>query len=255
MSTSQDYPDATESTGNRSSRRAYELIRSALRTGDIRSDRDLSAASLVRRTGVSRQAVASAVDRLVHQGLIRPTTKLGKSPAAVMLQLSVDDFVPNSQRKTLPWPDSSNLQIALLEHRMVQSTPVIRERMRTSADYVLMVEGLGRVGKEVVVITVGYYAEPNPDEIIRRSIECTGLVPMLPLAEWFSTLFDVPFGRCDTTIEAVRSDAVTTRQLGVAEGSVALLRESLLVDADGRPRCLSYSHYRADRVSLADIGD
>lgn len=253
MTPRSENPIDSKPPANASTRRAYELIRSGLRVGELRLGRDLSVSALVRHTGVSRQAVVEAVEILTAQGLIGPDPAPGRKAAPVMLQVSVDDFVPNDQRATLPWPDGTAMRIGLLEYRMVRSTPVIRDQLETEADEVLMVEGLGRVGGEVVCVTVGYYDEPNPGEIIRRSVHCNGLVPLLPVAQWFAFLFDVPFGRIDTTVEAVRSDAVTGRQLGVSEGSVSLLRESLLSDVLGVPRCLSYTHYRADRISLADI--
>jgi GntR family transcriptional regulator len=70
------------------------------------------------------------------------------------------------------------------------------------------------------------------------------------IALTFELVYDRPFGRMETWIDAVGADERTARILNIAPGAVLLVRDQVLSDVDGNIHEYAYAHYRADMVSF-----
>lgn len=231
--------------------RAYELLRTAIRAGDFAPATRVPVDELSRATGIGHDAVLGATQRLARQGVVRIDSDGAVVAHPRFVQISVVDLAlgdPSAPGRVV----DGEFRVDEVEHRVVQSTPVIRARLDTDADRVLMVEQRGVFCGETLYVRVGYYAEDDPHRLSRAMI-AEDVPPIAPMKEVFQRLFGAPLGSTSTSVHAVRSDPATATTLGIRAGTPVLLRESTIVDADGRPRTFSYTHYRADRVSLSDV--
>ena len=230
--------------------RAYELIRSAIRGGQLRNGEGLTLSSLQVLTGLDSRSVKSAVELLVTHNVLHRESVTGLAVGPRMVQIPVNDHMlgdPTTPGDVI----SCGLAVVQLEHRMVQSTPVIRERLQTDAGMVLLVEQLGVLDGQTIYVRAGYYTEPD-NTALSRAIASVDRMGSRPMADVFLELFGTEMATCRTSIEAVRCEASAAGHLGVAPGSPVLLRETLVGDSCGRARALSYTHYRSDRVSISD---
>jgi len=231
--------------------RAYELIRSAIRGGQLRDGEGLTLSSLQVLTGLDSRSVRSAVELLVAHNVLHREMVTGLTVGPRMVQIPVNDHVLGDP--AMPGDVIvTGLTVVQLEHRIVQSTPVIRERLQTGAATVLLVEQLGVFDGQTIYVRAGYYTEVD-NTALSRAIATVDRVTGRPMSETFLELFDTGMATCRTSIEAVRCEASTAGHLGVQPGSPVLLRETLVTDVNGRARALSYTHYRSDRVSISDM--
>lgn len=232
-------------------RRAYELIRTSLRGGNLAEREDLTIPALALTIGMDVAVVQDAVAMLANEGLVRigPESEVEIGPR--MVQIPVNDLVVRDP-SLLGRKIRNDLRVVELEHKVVRSTPVIRERLRSTASLVLMVEQLGVFDEQPIYLRVGYYDEDDHHALSRRIIAEDEQATRRPMSTVFLDLFGIPLASCQTSVEAVRCEAGTAQALGIEPGTPVLLRESLILDRQGRPRALSYTHYRSDRVSLSD---
>ena len=217
--------------------RAHDLLRSGIRTGLFSGDMSLVEDVLVRSLSTSRNAVRQALQMLAAEGLVDRRPNRGTMVIRDLSTVSYDELVPaNAFRKP-------RAVVTERDHRQIPATLYLRTRLGSDLEEVDMCEILISVDREPRSLRVSYI--PNDGAPIER---ITDVVP-IPVA--FRTLFGVDLGAVEASISAVAAGGSTSRLLGIPEGSPVLVEEVLLRDCDGVPRELSYTHHRADRVSLS----
>jgi DNA-binding GntR family transcriptional regulator len=163
------------------------------------------------------------------------------SPAAVALT----DLVPVE-----PAPALGRVTIRELLHRVVPATPIVRQRLATEDDRVLLVEQVVSLGDEPLFHAVGYSPVDTADHV-SSTIRALDRHPRrLDMDALFLELFGVPLGRVAVGVGAVRADLRTARLLKIEPGTATLVREFWQYDAAGRPRSYNFTQFRPDRVRL-----
>ncbi|MEI5675593.1 MULTISPECIES: GntR family transcriptional regulator [unclassified Nocardioides] len=220
-----------------SARRVYDLVRASIRRGDVGGSGVLVEERLIEELSASRQAVRDALQALAADGLVERRRRVGTTVNGAILDVATDQLMH------LP-PDQQVVEdsaVERLEEQEMPAPPWMRARLKIAEDEpVLMVEELVRAHGEVLCVRATY------KPVSRLPARAT--VRVADLATAFEHGFGVPLGSVESLVEAVGADALTAELLGVPAGSPVLVREVLLVDADGLPRDLSYSHYRSDRI-------
>jgi GntR family transcriptional regulator len=217
-----------------SPRRAHDLVRAAIRSGDLRPGDRLEELVLVRELATSRNAVREALQMLADEGLVTRAPREGTTVVGSVLELPLDDLIPPT--------GPADIAIVRLNNRRVPSTPLIRDRLQTSADEVGVIEQLFTFRGEPIGVWIDYY---NADVV---QPEQWGVCPDLRTA--FEHIYGTPLGWVETTIEARPCEPRTMRLLGLDERLPMLVKEHVMYDTQGVPRDLTYAHYRADRVSF-----
>jgi GntR family transcriptional regulator len=217
-----------------SPRRVHDLVRAGIRSGELRPGDRLEELALVRELATSRNAVREALQMLADEGLVTRAPREGTTVVGSVLELPLDDLIPPT--------DSADVAIHRLNDRRIPSTPLIRDRLQTSAAEVGVIEQLFTFRGEPIGVWIDYYAA----EVVQP--ESWDVCPDLRTA--FEYIYGTPLGWVETTIEARPCESRTMRLLGLNERIPMLVKEHLLYDVNGVPRDLSYSHYRADRVSF-----
>jgi GntR family transcriptional regulator len=217
-----------------SPRRAHDLVRAAIRSGELRPGDRLEEVTLVRELATSRNAVREALQMLADEGLVTRAPREGTTVVGSVLELPLDDLIPST--------DSADVAIHRLNDRRVPSTALIRDRLQTSATEVGVIEQLFTFRGEPIGVWIDYYDA----DIVQP--ESWAVCPDLRTA--FEHIYGTPLGWVETTIEARPCEPRTMRLLGLNERIPMLVKEHVMYDVDGVPHDLSYSHYRADRVSF-----
>ncbi|MGE3619233.1 MAG: GntR family transcriptional regulator [Acidimicrobiia bacterium] len=217
----------------RSPRRAYDLLRTYIRSDDARGHLDEEA--LVRSLGMSRGSVREAIHMLVAEGLLSRRPKLGTTVVGSISEIAADQLYT---RDSLECP-AEQLAVERLEHLVVPCPAVVRELLDLGEERVVLDEWL--VSKD---------GEPRYVRTQYRRIDPAGPPPR---PESPAVLEDVMGrnrggGRC--VMQAVPADERTGKLLAIAPGSPVLLRQMLLHDGAGRPAELTFTHYRGDRTAL-----
>lgn len=219
-------------------RRAYELVRSLIRSGFLLQDEQLVEERLIKTFGISRASVREALQQLANEGLVSRQRRSGTRVGSHYYQVPVDDI--------LPWSTPPGFMVRRTDNREVPSTPAIRAALATDAPRVGLVEHLFEhvTPEETVAIGVriAYYRSEYQQPAFWAS--CPSL------SDAFRVVFGAELADVETVVDAVACDADTARTLGVREGSPVLLREQRLRDSNGVVQEYSFSHYRADRVSF-----
>jgi len=86
---------------------------------------------------------------------------------------------------------------------------------------------------------------PYTGELLTRVTE------IIPVAAAFERVFGSPLGSSDATISAIAAGQSLSKLLAVPEGAPVLVEEVVMRDVTGRAREFSYTHHRADRISLS----
>jgi len=216
-----------------SPRRVHDLVRASIRSGELKPGDRLDEFTLIRELATSRNAVREALQMLADEGLVTRAPREGTTVVGRMIQLPLNDFVV---------PGSDEIAIRKLNDRIVPSTPQIRARLQTDASEVGVVEQLFTHLGEPIGVWIDYY---------RADVVQPDRWEKLPgISTTFELIYGVPLGHISTTVEALPCEARTMRLLGLTEPLPMLVKEHIFYDQDGTPRDLSYSHYRADRVSF-----
>jgi GntR family transcriptional regulator len=227
-----------------SARRVYDLVRASIRRGDVGPSGVLVEERLIEELSASRQAVRDALQALAGDGLVERRRRVGTTVSGSILDVATDQLMH------LP-PDRmvvAESAVERLEEQEMPAPPWMRARLRIDEDEpVLMVEELISSHGEVLCVRATYKPVSRLPERATTQVA--------DLATAFEHGFGVPLGTVESLVEAVGADALTAELLGVPEGAPLLVREVLLVDADGLPRDLSYTHYRADRICFTHTTD
>jgi GntR family transcriptional regulator len=224
-----------KSARQRSARRVYDLLRAAIRSGAV-EQRDLFVEhDLIRTFGASRSAVREALQMLVDDGLVIRAPRIGTVLTGTVHEVSV----------TVPSTDNDvpgHYTIEKLDERTITS-PFLAHRIEADHDRLALQEYRMFIeGQPMSVITIYASAShvrtaPYFDSLLDR----TGA---------FERRFGVGMGHTESSIEAVACEPRTARLLTLADHAPVLRLETLIFDETGRPRELSYSHYRADRIAM-----
>ncbi|GAA2234769.1 GntR family transcriptional regulator [Herbiconiux moechotypicola] len=236
------------SPGETSARRAYEMLRTLLRSGELTTRDALAEDSLAVTLGASRNAVRKALQQLADEGLLIRQTKSGTRLVHEMIHVDGGQVVP---RGMALGADRGRLCIEQTRTERVILSPVVRKRLETEARIGVLSESRFHVDDAPISLRVGYVAG-DPD-LVQKALRAFGTVNPPPYEEAFRQLYGAPFGSSHSTIEAIRCEARTAAILGVDEGAPILLNEVLVRDVDGVARELSYTYYRSDRVAISSM--
>lgn len=135
------------------------------------------------------------------------------------------------------------VDIQEIENRLVPPVPLVRDRLATADDEVLMVENLVLLDGEPISVGVTYLPADTPKVRLLRTERSLSTV--------YQALFGAPLGVTETVLEALPCEARTAKLLGIAEGSPVLSREQLFRDGAGVPREFRCGYFRADLVDFA----
>ncbi|NHI17703.1 GntR family transcriptional regulator [Microbacterium excoecariae] len=219
-------------------RRAYELIRSQIRSGWVESGGSLIESDLVTLTGLPRASIRYALARLADEGLVARQRHVGTHVVGHQYRIPIDDILPNH---TPP-----GFMYRKLVDRRVPMVAFVRTAMDTDDREIGMCEQIFEHvtadGAEPVGLRTAYY---------RTSVHQPASWPTCPSLEFaFEFVFGVPLGDVETVIDAAAADEHTARTLHIAPGAPVLMREQRLLDVNGVVHEYSFAHYRADRVSF-----
>lgn len=237
--TSADYYRAKREAGTgpqlqRSPRRVHDLLRAAIRAGEISAGDKLDESSLMRRFSTSRNAVREALRLLAEEGLLTRSPREGTTVVAAVVELPLDNLIGDGL--------ADQIEVHRLSDERVPSTPSIRAKLQTDAAEVGAIEHLFKLGAVPIGVLTNYY---HAD--IVQPIGWIGC-PDIPTV--FEQVHGVAVGWVDTSIEAQLCEPRTMRLLGLTERLPVLVREQITYDVDGRPHGVAYSHFLTDRVTF-----
>jgi GntR family transcriptional regulator len=223
---------------NNSVRRTYDLLRSSLPA--LGCDARLVEGELIDALSASRNTVRSVLQLLAEQGLVTRGRKVG-----TLVRGST--VLPIDQVMTFPefsGDDTVGTYGKVIESRVIPVPPIVGQRLDLSHGApVLMTDGLIYRGATPLAVSVSYLALP-PDE----PVPTTRLPP--DAVAFLEGNQHVDVGTGSTQVAAVAADPQTASLLGIVEGAPILWCEDLLNDAEGRPRALSQTRFRGDRVTF-----
>ena len=219
-------------------RRAYELVRSLIRSGTILSTEQLVEDELVKTFDLPRVSIRQALVQLAGEGLVSRRRHAGTRVIHDYYQIPIDDYLPR--------PAPSGFMVRQIDLREVKSMPAIRQHLETDDPIVGMVEHLFEhvtsEGSEPIGVRTAYY---------RRDFSQPKSWATCPsMAAGFEAVYGVPLGRIETILDAAACDIDTALLLQIEPGSTVLMREQVLTDIEGVVQEYTFSHYRADRVSF-----
>ena len=222
-------------TRQRSTRVVHQLLRSSIKSGILRSGDSLSEESLVENLDSTRAAVRSALQLLADEGLVSRQRRMGTVVRGKPLQLPVEDIIGN--------PSTGPLEYRMVADHAIPAHQLIRTRMPTENDRLRMIDYVISSAGVPIGTLVAFQINPNAHPPLHNK-DIDGI------KQTFESVYDRPFGRMETCIDAVGADERTARILGIAPGSILLVRDQVLSDIDGNIHEYAYAHYRADMVSF-----
>lgn len=222
-------------TRQRSTRVVHQLLRSSIKSGVLHAGDSLSEESLVENLDSTRAAVRSALQMLADEGLVSRQRRMGTVVRGKPLQLPVEDIIGS--------PSTGPLEYRMLGDHAIPAHHLIRSRMPTESDRLRMIDYVISSDGVPIGTLVAFQINPNAHPPIHNP-DIEGI------EKTFEVVYDRPFGRMETCIDAVGADERTARILDIAPGSVLLVRDQVLSDVDGNVHEYAYAHYRADMVSF-----
>lgn len=222
-------------TRQRSARVVHQLLRSSIKSGILREGENLNEEALVTNLDSTRASVRAALQMLAKEGLVSRQRRMGTLVRGDSVQLPFQDIVGG--------PSSAPLDYRMIGDQTIPAHHLIRTRMPTDADRLRMIEYVISSGDTPIGTLVAFQINPNAHPPIHN--------PAVDgIARTFEVVYERPFGKMDTWIDAVGADDRTARMLDVTPGSVLLVRDQVLSDVDGNIHEFAYAHYRADMVSF-----
>lgn len=221
-------------------RRQHDLVTALAAQGVLNVDGGIDVEGLAERTDSSVEIVQNA---LAMMGLQQ--TAPAEHPLYVV---SVDEH-PEHQNIGGPG-ETVTARTSLLENETITPSPLIRALMRTDESAVTMMEELGTVAGQPLFVRVSYYSLGDSDEAGWRRGRAAALSNSPDLQSVFRVRFDTDLADSRVSIEAVRPDRRTAELLRVPTATPMVLRQVMLTDVHGVVRELSFTHFRADRVSV-----
>ena len=222
-------------SGQQSPRRAYNLLRAAIREELLRPGEKLVEDELTSALATSRNAVREALRMLAEEGLVARSPKRGTVVARGVERIQLEEGFADGQQ--------GSYAVKLIEERNVPTTALLRHRLDMDDAEVFMTEFLITYEKQISSLKTIY-------------VRC-GAAASMPYfandfdrAESFRARFGTDLGSMQHTVEALPCDKRTSTALGLKMGEPILLQEILLVDDRGTPQELSYTYLRAGRAAL-----
>jgi GntR family transcriptional regulator len=222
----------------RSSRRAYDLLRAYLR--DIQPGQRLIDDHVASMINSSRGSVRYAMHALVEEGVLTRAPRVGTTLAGQMMKVGLDELTATSLVDAQGRP---RLHVTRLTHKVIPSAPYVRDRLETLDTRVQLLETLVTLDGTPVSVREAYLSEAIDREAITDEIDDD-------LDAVMERVFGEAVGEIESTIESISCSEKTAASLGVPAGSPLLLRETLMRSVSGRPLMLNFTQYRGDRVSL-----
>jgi GntR family transcriptional regulator len=223
-----------------SPRRAYDQIRSAIRSGIIPHGDQLVEDTLTSTYATSRNSVREALQSLAQDGLVTRDRGRGTLVSGAITQLTMNTVLPVGSNGEIGTRNSA-LSHAILDVVIVPASPTVQARLDTDDD-ILLVEHLAFLERPVYVGAF-YYVCPQDgrDEFVERVTNAHRSPGVF--GKSLLTTHGVDIGRVEGTVEALACDNKTARLLEVEVGSPILLRERVVHDATGKPVALDYVHF------------
>jgi len=244
------YPVARPEDLSRDStvRHAHALLRSLMREelDDAESEHLLVEDALRRTLASGRNSVRGALNQLALEGRVVRQPRSGTR---------INDRVMSLQVGGVTTPVEDEMKVRRLGEGVFSASDVVRRRLNLDCDRVGYVEHLYIVNKEPIGVRIAYYDEeftPTASIESRRGkrMPADRIRVAMPFDVAFEIVFGCALGRVTSTLELGLADAATAKLLNVEAGAPVLTREVLAEDVFGIPRELSYTYYRADRVSF-----
>jgi GntR family transcriptional regulator len=228
-----------------SPRRAYEQLRSAIRSGQLLDGESFDERRLVDELGASRNSVRSALQLLTREGLLERRTKTGTQVRHSILRIPIGELLPSDVTVPGRYP-----QVAVhdLGNRVATPDPDVETELETGRS-VLVMEHVGVIGGEPAYHRIAYLPLYDPPEDVLRRVAVLH-EQLENFDDSFRFVFGCPLGEWKASVEAVAADAVLAAHLTVPERAPMLLRELVLRDSAGRVRDMSYTHFRGDMVAI-----
>lgn len=225
-----------------SSRRVYEILRSAIRTGYLPAGRQLVEHDLAKALSTSRNALRVALQLLAEEGVVERNPRSGTIITSAMVQITLNEMdavarVHTSGRIAHLLP-ADVFDEELLDECVIPASPYIRERMKTDAEFVSMHERLISVRGEPHHVWIGYVAADVDYATVRPNGDRQAI---------FRERFGVEYSHAEDSVEAVPCELRTSRLLQVPPGSPILLCETLMYDVHGNIREMRFRYNRGDR--------
>lgn len=225
------------SAGNRqrSARVVHQLLRSSIKSGFLQVGDPLAEEVLVEHLNTTRAAVRHALQQLAEEGLVSRQRRMGTVVQGKPIQIPMKDIIDESM--------SGPLEYRRIGDATFPAHVLIRSRMPTDQDSLRMIEYLISSSGTPIGTLVAFQINPhaNPPEH-NPSID--------NIARTFEVVYGRKFGSMKIWIDAVGADKSTARLLGIAPGSIMLVRDQVLADEEGNIQEFAYAHYRADLVSF-----
>ncbi|WP_181782785.1 GntR family transcriptional regulator [Pseudonocardia pini] len=241
-----------------SPRRAHTLLRSSIRSGLLAQREQLVEDALVRSMATSRNAIRMALRMLASEGLVQRRTNLGTDVVRSPVSISIPEMLPLLSELSGLVTDGGDTEvdpgmcIRQLEYGLVPTTEVLRLRLDTDAEAVVMRELLVLLRGEPAAVIVGYHpVELAPLQLRDQVVDFRSGTSSL--SDMISQLYGLTLGDVEINIESVACDERTARVLSTEAGAPLLVQETLVRDGSGRPFMLDYSHWRGDRVTLRAV--
>lgn len=228
-----------------SPRRAYEQLRSAIRSGRLLDGGAFDERRLVDELGASRNSVRSALQLLTREGLLERRTKTGTQVRHGFVRIPIGELLPPDVTVPGRYP---LVEVHDLGSRVATPDPDV-ETVLGAGRAVLVMEHVGVIGGTPAYHRIAYLPLHDPPEVVLARVASLH-ERLLCFAASFRVVFGASAGEWTASVEAVAADAALAEHLSVPAGSPVLLRELVLRDAAGHVRDLSFTHFRGDMVAI-----
>ena len=199
--------------------------------------------TLTKSLFISRNALREALQVLAREGVVYRRPRYGTSVTRPGISIPLDELMSIEERA-----EGTGVQ---LELRRIPTNDMIRLQLGGDAESVLLSEQVVYFDDEPMCVRdlLSRYRAPCRRRTghARRHRRRPTRAPRLPSRSSSAKRL----GRIANRIQVVAGDPDGCALLGIPSGSPVLLRETVHVDEERRPRMVGYSHYRGDMASFS----
>lgn len=242
------YMSAQRKTAQRlhnSPHRAYEQLRSAIRTRSGMPDGPLVETALIKSYGVNRNTLRTALQMLASDGLLRRERRIGTVVARHVQEFTDIEIVG---RRGGSEPDGV-VVMRDLDQSLGALPAFARARFATDVELLFSYEQVASVEGEPLFTHSGFIPLGRDHDAFFDRVRLMGNTPQ-PLGGAFARLFGRPLAETEIDIEAVEAEEETARLLRIEPGAPLLVREMTQRDIGGLVRQVTFTQFRGDRVAL-----
>jgi GntR family transcriptional regulator len=215
----------------------HGTLRALIRTGEIPAGTTLKEDFLISELGANRTSVRTALQLLVDEGLITRRRREGTIVVGSITQIPSNQVFLNDEAADEPI-------LTMLGQHVVQGESYMSRRLHISGQPMRISELLISSGGSPSAVLTTFMADGHiADQVVWRIND---------MSVDFSNLFETPLAYITSTIEAVALEPRTSTLLGVPVGSPAILRELVLIDAQGTPRMIHSTLYRGATFAMTN---